>query len=214
MDIRKVWEYANLAYTPEKLPDDVHRMRYGNNSGFYLIDGSTLVVSFQGTGTLSDEKLINKIKDWQSNLSFWDLNSNGVHDGFESGLKPFLPELEIVLTTLSFDKIIFTGHSLGGALAILAAYHFGVDADAISFGAPAQGDQRYANAVNMMKINVVNYVNGWDPVPSYPMKRLGYIHAGKTIRIEAPWWKNIPILRVKFHVPKAYEKAITTFYSK
>jgi triacylglycerol lipase len=70
-----------------------------------------------------------------------------------------------------------TGHSLGGALALLAAWLFlrrtvGVH-QVYTFGAPMVGNKDVADAINREYAGkVFRYVNGPDPVPLLPMMSL------------------------------------------
>lgn len=72
------------------------------------------------------------------------------------------------------NKVCFTGHSLGGAIAQLAfalyrKFPCSKQAFLITFGAPRIGDQKFVNAFS--KINPLHYtniVNVQDPVPELP----------------------------------------------
>ena len=72
--------------------------------------------------------------------------------------------------------VYFTGHSLGGALAALAASV--LDATATyTFGAPRVGNNEFAKA--MAGRNIFRLVYGRDIAPSYPHPLFGYRHGGE-----------------------------------
>jgi hypothetical protein len=91
------------------------------------------------------------------------------------------------------DNIYFTGHSLGGALAILAAVKTKLDVDSgmhrikvVTFAAPKPGDEafiRYANR-SLFQKNILNFIVTGDIVPKVPPGFLGYRKIG--IPIEYP----------------------------
>jgi hypothetical protein len=68
----------------------------------------------------------------------------------------------------------FTGHSLGGALATLAAGRYERAPEVYTFGAPRVGDGEY---VESLDTPVYRIVNGRDVVPKLPV-RGPYRHAG------------------------------------
>ena len=85
-------------------------------------------------------------------------------------------------------KILTTGHSLGGALASIAA---GTIADnkyaspnnimMITFGQPRVGDSKYAASMNKLVPYTFRVINGRDPVVLVPPMKYGYHHHGKEI---------------------------------
>jgi predicted lipase len=89
--------------------------------------------------------------------------------------------------------VIFTGHSLGGAIANLAAFDF---ANArhhrsfrlYTFGQPRVGDEKYANAVSTAISNHFRVVHKKDIVPHKPAYFFfSYRHAGSEV-----WYLNGP----------------------
>ncbi|MDX1606553.1 MAG: hypothetical protein R3202_10205, partial [Candidatus Competibacterales bacterium] len=67
------------------------------------------------------------------------------------------------------------GHSLGGALAILAAAHWQA-AGVVAFGCPRVGDPDFVAAIAALP--VLRYQNGCDLVGHLPPQRLGFAHVG------------------------------------
>ena len=95
----------------------------GENAGYINYDEkeNTIFVTFRGTHGYDDIKT--DIEFPKQKCSF--LNNKGVHGGFLKAYNFFKEKLKKELTELVKNhkdaKIIFTGHSLGGALATLAA---------------------------------------------------------------------------------------------
>lgn len=119
--------------------------------------------------------------DWRTNLTLWPTGWEGggrVHAGFKSALDDVWPELEEALDRLA-APLFYAGHSLGGALAVLAAARRPPLA-VYTFGAPRIGDEAFVESLAGEPI--YRLVNRRDVVPRSP-PRLGslrYRHAGET----------------------------------
>ena len=76
------------------------------------------------------------------------------------------------------QRIWLTGHSLGGALATLAAAHLGPETiqGLYTFGCPRVGDAPFASVLPAQ--SYVRFVHRDDWVPTVPPGILGYVHAG------------------------------------
>jgi hypothetical protein len=127
----------------------------------------------------------NEIIDWMQNFRATpgtSLDFPGlIHSGMEQGFQGIKDSMEAELTKLIATKsrpIMITGHSLGGAYAILAAEYFisknkndsyrgpKFDVNAVyTFGQPRVGDQEFSTAVqNNLSEEYVRLYNGFDPV--------------------------------------------------
>ncbi|KJZ75490.1 hypothetical protein HIM_05186 [Hirsutella minnesotensis 3608] len=76
-------------------------------------------------------------------------------------------------------RIIATGHSLGGAVATVAAAYLrrdGMAVDAFTFGAPRVGNVDFANFVMSQPGSIHRVTHGGDPVPRLPPLAWGYAH--------------------------------------
>ncbi len=142
-------------------------------------------------------------QDWMTNFTFFneDFNQKGkVHSGFNQAIKLFFKTIkeedftkkQIANKVLkhhknadSNTKIILTGHSLGGALATLAACYLretGFDKENIevyTFGAPPVGTDMFCNYYKD-KLNIYRIVNENDVVPKLE-KITNLFHLGDEI---------------------------------
>lgn len=126
------------------------------------------VVAFRGTVPASWE-------DWFRDLEAWPHASidhpllGRCHEGFLSGAEAILPK---ILPLLSAEgSIVLTGHSLGGALAILTAGLLTiagrVPARLTTFGAPRVGIGPVLGGL-LKDVPGVRFRHGDDPVPTVP----------------------------------------------
>ena len=93
-------------------------------------------------------------------------------------------------------RLYITGHSLGGSLALLAAFHVACSdsplvpqpVTCVSVGSPCIGDQRFLNAFRMLersgKIRYLRISNSNDPISQLPPFSW-YRHVGLNLRLEA-----------------------------
>lgn len=165
------------------------------------------VISFRGT---------QEAQDWMTNFNF-DKDPvrkrsqdhpnlvGHVHRGFNQAFLSVERQIRNHLTGLSDVPLYITGHSLGGALAILATWYLsaGSLAACYTFGSPKVGDE---GLTNHFRTPIYRIVNGADPVPFVPLKRLsrqGYRHYGfqRYLTICGPGANgSFPELRVEYGV--------------
>jgi triacylglycerol lipase len=93
-----------------------------------------------------------------------------VHLGFKNAFDVIRPRLDARLAQLSPGRTLwFCGHSLGAALATLAADH-DASARACTFGSPRVGDRQFAQAfAGKMSGRLFRYVNDHDVVTHVPL---------------------------------------------
>ena len=153
-------------------------------------DLEEIIVSYRGSKGL---------KNWLNNLKMakldWPLGKNvRVHYGFFQSWKSsktFVEhQLDILLTKYPTFTVLFTGHSLGGALASLAAFHFketrnqrqaNAQFRLVTIGAPRIGNQEFADS--FLNENVSRIVNFNDLIPKLPFHGLGFRHSAQEIWI-------------------------------
>ena len=118
-----------------------------------------------------------------------------VHNGFWSayaGVRPQLERALIAALTEDVQRVSFTGHSLGGALAQLAAADFasgalcpthGRRADCVTFGAPRVGNAAWARAFSKLVPEAWRVVCDGDVIAF--LRGCGYVHAGVEVVVDA-----------------------------
>lgn len=133
----------------------------------------TLYISFRGTNSLTDVK---HDLDLRSIPLDDEHASLLIHAGFRNKFKSvedlLLEEIENHLG--EFQNIVFTGHSLGGALAQLAApvigeYFPSKTVEVLTFGAPRVGNEDFVEYFNTYVDINYRITNDRDPVPEFPL---------------------------------------------
>lgn len=158
----------------------------GNACGYtaYNPAEDEVMIVFRGTQPLS-------IKNWIDDLDFLKTSYPGcadchVHRGF------YYTYLEVRDQILANARSLFakypnsrklvTGHSLGGALAVLASIDivqlFGPIDEFYTYGQPRVGDKNFADFVNSIvpgnfNSRITHYM---DPVPHLPLENMGFYH--------------------------------------
>jgi hypothetical protein len=100
-----------------------------------------------------------------------------VHKGFADSFLGLLPKLEEFLArTANATPLVLTGHSLGAALATLAASIF-PGCRLITFGSPRVGDAEFVSASKAAQVE--RYVDCSDVVTAVPPEVLEYVHLGQ-----------------------------------
>ena len=119
------------------------------------------VVVFRGTE--KDKKDI----ETDLNARFYESESGKVHIGFKVAFDQVAEELRAALVLVKNCQVFLTGHSLGGALAIIAARELRVanGGACYTFGSPKVGSDEFGDAI---KMPIYRVVNAFDPVPRMP----------------------------------------------
>lgn len=108
-----------------------------------------------------------------------------VHSGFQAALDVVWPQLVPHLTRA--EEVVITGHSLGGALAVLAAArlcHAGPRLVALTtFGCPRAGDSQFVSWLEsrLPAHAALRVVNDLDIVTRVPFRTLGYAHLNQVL---------------------------------
>ena len=171
---------------------------------FMLATADAIIVSFRGTTSE---------QNWLSNgqiLLIPFRNTGRVHAGFQQALNQAMPDIQARLSAWSGQgrTLWFTGHSLGGALALLAVANlrFPLDPTATAprpvsglytFGQPRAGSQEFCATCDAgFGKFYFRYVNDQDIVTRVPPRVSLYWHAGQVRYIDAQgriqddpsWW--------------------------
>jgi len=134
-------------------------------------DQKLAVVAFRGTDKDDPSDLAD---DCNAVKVPWERGGQ-VHDGFRGALAAVRAELEPALQGIRC-RMLFTGHSLGAALATLLASIRTPDA-LYTFGSPRVGDADFV--ATLKNVNNFRYVDCCDIVTRIPPKGMGYVHLGK-----------------------------------
>jgi triacylglycerol lipase len=177
------WWLAESALLSYWSPQDaIPLFRASGLESEYIKKGSTdcyvawqqdwLVVAFRGT---EPDEWADVLTDANLPLVPWSVGH--VHRGFKKALEDVWPTLEPVLGRQSEGRTVwFCGHSLGAALATLAADRYPAARGVCTFGSPRVGDRTFAAHFNAKMLNrTLRYVNDHDVVTHVPPP-LGYRH--------------------------------------
>lgn len=153
-----------------------------DTQAFLAADRDTLIVSFRGT---EGSEMADWLTDADMTLVDGPLDAR-VHEGFYAALADVWQVLQHEVQRLDPHlkmTLWITGHSLGGALASLAAARWierGRPVHGVyTFGQPRVGDAKFARNFNFeMKSTAFRFVNNNDLVSRVPPRALGYSHVG------------------------------------
>lgn len=120
-----------------------------------------VVLAFRGTE--ADAKDIKT----DLNARFYVRNGVKVHTGFRDAYAAVEAEVKQAVRALPSYSLYVTGHSLGGALALIATRSLNSDnlAACYTYGSPKVGDQEFGEAI---KPPIYRVVNAADAVPRVP----------------------------------------------
>jgi hypothetical protein len=162
-----------------------------DNFGFVLIShiNNQIIVTLRGTvvtsttNLIEDADILPRVQAWKNyrhvpdNVwvhpgfwSSWNLLKKGIFEGIAQTRKQF-----------NSTKITFTGHSLGGAMATIAAMDYWVTTGhvprVITFGSPRVGNYYFAHYFEQIfGMNSYRFVNHNDFIPHLPLEDMGYYH--------------------------------------
>lgn len=192
---------ADIAYLPKAEAETAFREQFGLTAATLVSAGNTqayiatsdehIVVAFRGTEAPTS---IEGLKDWlltdAVNLLILpegrlgtDFAAAGVsakfHQGFINAIAdiwdPVYQAIDSEMTA-SERPLWITGHSLGGALAVLAAWlctrKFISVHQVYTFGAPMVNAAASAAVSRALPNKIFRYVNGPDPIPKLPSMSL------------------------------------------
>lgn len=167
--------------------------------GYIAESSDSIVVTFRGTRTNPD---------WIADLSAlpgdfpYTPKRLRIHSGFAAVYDSCRQILMPALTNLSSSKQLYiTGHSLGGALAILCALDAAVNTDfkapiMYNFGSPRVGDPEFGESYDSIVYDSMRIVHSNDIVALLPPAELQlpfskdmiyYRHVGKLVMLYSPY---------------------------
>ena len=147
------------------------------------------VLAFRGTEQ-EPKDLITDI-----NFRSKDVSGDDVHAGFAEALDIVWPDIEAELKKVDVP-LFYTGHSLGAALATLAAFKHAPRAT-YTFGSPRVGKAKFAAALQGAPI--FRIVDDLDIVTTVPLEAMGFVHVGSEHQL-----KEVPEPKILLHVKKKF----------
>lgn len=139
---------------------------------------SFAVLVFRGT----EQNIKDFLIDLEIGMLPLNQNKIDVHAGFAKALTSVWREIDAALAQLACP-VFYTGHSLGAALATLAAT-YRVPKAVYTFGSPRVGNQAFAASLNAVPIYRI--VDDGDIVATLPPEIMGFHHIGTEHRLVAP----------------------------
>jgi hypothetical protein len=142
--------------------------------------------------------------NWLTNFKLLAHHWKGmvIHKGFFDALEPHKQVLikELKKIAANHDRILITGHSLGGALATLFSYYVAeafpkIAVQLITVGAPRVGDLHFADALETKLHLIYRVAARCDPIPTTPDRLWDVshfttrwvVHAGPQITVGAQY---------------------------
>lgn len=156
--------------------------------GYVISSDDATVIAFRGT---------DDIPDWFVNLNVSSDNTpyGKIHEGFYSAYRRLKSQIKDLLAQNKPQKIWITGHSLGGALALVCAFDLVTNekqdvTGVITFGQPMVARRQLAQHLDIaLAGRYVHYVNENDIVARVAP---GYTHCGELV-----WLKDDGVERSK-----------------
>jgi triacylglycerol lipase len=161
--------------------DSNRLMSLSATRGVLVEKGTALIAAFTGT----DPAVVpNVITDLDARRS-----PAGLHIGFEMAAAAIWDVIASALIAArdAGRPVVITGHSLGGALAVLAAHRALRDlaltpAAIYTYGMPRVGGADFAQSYNRaLGATTYRMVHGADVVPTLPGRSVGYRHVGRRL---------------------------------
>jgi len=154
-----------------------------DGQAFVAWQSTHAILIFRGTEPTSYQDLL-------TDSRFKLVNWNGVgrvHLGFRDAFEELHSDqgLAAFLASLGDIPVFIAGHSMGGALATLAASRYPSSRAIYSFGAPRAGDRSFVQSVRIPSFRVVNRTDLVVDVPPYIRGVTSFDHSGELVQINS-----------------------------
>lgn len=136
------------------------------------------VLAFRGT----EQTIGDFITDLKTGMPPFQKTGIAMHKGFREALALVWSSIDAALAQLDCP-VFYTGHSLGAALATLAAARRAPKA-LYTFGSPRVGNQAFA--ASLSAVPIYRIVDDSDIVATLPPEAMGFRHVGIEHRLVAP----------------------------
>tara|TARA_Y100000816_G_C26055750_1_gene553995 strand:- start:277 stop:1125 length:849 start_codon:yes stop_codon:yes gene_type:complete len=247
--VYKPSSFFNENYCKKQFPTNCSSFKYLNKQPLFIesnIDCQCYVSIFNKDSILCAFRGTENTRDWLTDanmirvrMDLKDIEGDnrprahwGILRQFRSVEKNITDYIEEEIKNKDIKNIVYTGHSLGGALATIAAQNFGhkyptLNHMCVTFGAPRCGDDDFRKKFNKVCCFSKRFVNEYDPVPSLPFS-LRYSHVcpsqqiktNQLIDMETPisrffwimWYKFTNIFWSNYN--PVDDHGITNYYDK
>jgi len=149
---------------------------------------NAIIVAFRGTNDLP--QVLVDLEFSLEYVNYPHCDGCWVHEGFFKAEQSLIGDVQTEvqrLTTLYPDYTVYiTGHSLGGAVTVLASLDLtlaGISGiQTYTFGSPRVGNDLFAQLVNKLLPNAIRVTHNKDIFPHLPFNNImGYFHTGTEI---------------------------------
>jgi triacylglycerol lipase len=154
-------------------------------NGLIAAGHGATIIAFTGTDPL-------ELANWLTNFNLGP-RARELHAGFEAGVDAVWREISDAVRARAADEqtVFLTGHSLGGALAVIAAERLTsklhiMPAGVYTFGMPRVGSADFAASYNGSGLGERTYrfVYGVDVVPTVPPTAFAFHHVGRMTKCD------------------------------
>jgi triacylglycerol lipase len=226
------WAYRSASEIAlQRWPVPALFIEHENHAGMLVTTPTAAILAFRGTDDL---------EDWATNLSLWFRRPWGeswgaVHAGFLTAVESLWGQLARSVQSLSQTRmpIWITGHSLGGALAVLTAAKLANEHPKViiggvcTFGQPRVGNAKFAQRIKAhLGDRLMRFECTRDPVPEQPpggipCGRLMYFNREGQLVVEPAfmqrWWDELryqPIGIVGDHLMGHYLRLVDSHFAQ
>ena len=224
MKIELLLEFANIAQTTYDNPNTstakfkalgykiIKFFDIDGAQAYLLTNGTITVLSFRGTEVKEKSDVLADLKAGK-NL---EACGGKVHVGFKGEINKLWPSISKELEA-NPGNIYVTGHSLGAAMATIAASRMQDRVTAlVTFGSPRVGNAEFVKSVNVEHYRVQN---NCDDVTKVPFLLMGFAHHGThkymnfhgEFRDLTPWQRVKDMVRSRLKARAKGQKYIGVF---
>ena len=187
------------------------KIKYLNKDGaqaMILTNADEQVLAFRGTQPKELNDVAADLKSWKHKSK----TDGQVHDGFFDEVEKLWADIIPLLTKKK--PLFICGHSLGGAMATIAASRLEEQTEALyTFGSPRVGNKQFISHVN---VTHYRWRNNNDLVPTVPFWVMGFRHHGTFCYLNSygqlrngmnPWQRVKDKMRGHWQAIKKFELA-------